>query len=430
VSEPSILIVNSSSFSVNQLAAALAEAGLLSRYVRPYANLNRGWERVAAGLPGLGEAYMRSFGRRVMPEPLGREHITETALLWDFAMAVNVRMPIHAGWWRELRRRLMYRMERTVTWKGARLLCNERMVVASWHCALPAFEKATKLGVIKVLNYPLAHHAFTRRYLLEEAEREPDFAATLNSHDYPSWQVERLDREIELADHILVGSGFAKQSFLAEGVPESKICVIPYGVDASLFTPPESPRPRDRFNVLFAGQLSQRKGISYLLRAYERIHGPGTSLTLVGQLQDDGRALRPWSHLFRHITHVPRPRLAELFRQADVFVFPTLIEGMGLVVVEAMASGLPVITTPNGPGDIVRDGVDGFLVPPRDVDAIEEKLKLLGKSEELRAEMGRNARQRAQEFTWKNYRNRVLGWIRSWQKEEMDPVSLMRSSNG
>lgn len=101
MSEPSILIVNSSSFSVNQLAAALAEAGLLSRYVRPYANLNRGWERVAAGLPGLGEAYMRSFGRRVMPEPLGREHITETALLWDFAMAVNVRMPIHATTRRE-----------------------------------------------------------------------------------------------------------------------------------------------------------------------------------------------------------------------------------------------------------------------------------------------------------------------------------------
>ncbi|MBX6765496.1 MAG: glycosyltransferase family 4 protein, partial [Rubrobacteraceae bacterium] len=190
------------------------------------------------------------------------------------------------------------------------------------------------------------------------------------------------------------------------------------------------PRPRDRFNVLFAGQLSQRKGISYLLRAYERIHGSGTFLMLVGQLQDDGRALRPWSHLFRHIPHVPRPRLAELFRQADVFVFPTLIEGMPLVVVEAMASGLPVITTPNGPGDIVRDGVDGFLVPPRDVDAIEEKLKLLRRSEELRAEMGRNARQRAQEFTWKNYRNKVLDQLCGWLDEEVDPVSLMRSSNG
>src|SRR5690606_4481144 len=145
------------------------------------------------------------------------------ALLWDFAMAVNARMPIQTGWWRELRRRLMYRMGRTVAQKGARLLCNEQMVVASWHCALPAFEKAAKLGVIKVLNYPLAHHTFTRRYLLEEVGREPDLAATLNGHDRPTWQVEWLDREIELADHILVGSSFVKQSFLAEGVPESKI---------------------------------------------------------------------------------------------------------------------------------------------------------------------------------------------------------------
>lgn len=99
-----ILVVNTSSSAVNHLAAGLAEVQLLSRYVRPYANLNRIWERAAAGLSGLGEAYMSSFGRRTMPEPLGREHITETALLWDFAMAVNARMPIQTGWWRELRR--------------------------------------------------------------------------------------------------------------------------------------------------------------------------------------------------------------------------------------------------------------------------------------------------------------------------------------
>lgn len=409
------MVINTSFPEVDYLAAGLAEVELLSRYVRPYANLDRGWEQAVAHLPGLGSVYSSTLGRRKMPTPLDPEHINQTALIWDFAMAANARIPIHTGWWHGLRRRLMYRIGRTVARAGTRLLRDERMLVASWHCALPAFEKAEKAGIVKILNYPLAHHAFTRRYLLEEAEREPDFAATLNSHDRPSWQSEWLDREIELADYILVGSRFAKESFVAEGVPEDKLCVIPYGVDTRLFAPPNESRPANRFNMIFAGQLSQRKGISYLLRAYEHIHSPHTSLVLVGQMQDDGSALRHWSHLFDHVPHVSRPGLAELFRQADVFLFPTLVEGMPLVVVEAMASGLPVITTPNGPGDIVRDGVDGFIVPPRDVEALVERMELLRGSPELRAEMGRNARQRAQEFTWNNYKarvaSRVLGWL-------------------
>ena len=98
-------------------------------------------------------------------------------------------------------------------------------------------------------------------------------------------------------------------------------------------------------------------------------------------------------------------------------MFPTLVEGMPLVVLEAMASGLPVITTPNGPGDIVRDGVDGFLVPPRDVDAIVDRLALLRTNLELRQEMSFNAREQAQRFTWSAYRKSVVGALRAWQDD-------------
>jgi glycosyltransferase involved in cell wall biosynthesis len=131
---------------------------------------------------------------------------------------------------------------------------------------------------------------------------------------------------------------------------------------------------------------------------------------------------------------VPRVELREIYRQADVFVFPTLVEGMGIVVLEAMASGLPVITTPNGPGDIVRDGVDGFLVPPRDVDAIVERLERLRADPQLRQEMARNARIRAQEFTWDAYRKKTVvalrGWLDGVQAQSPSPqaeVSHVRS---
>ncbi len=413
----SILVVNSGFPEINQLAAALASENLLSRYIRPYANLGRGWERVLAGLPAFGRTYSHTLGRRVLPEPLDTSCVSAAAVGLDFAMAVHARLSFSSEWYRGLRKKLMYRLGDAIAEAGAKALSDEHMVVASWHCALPVFQKAARCGTIRVLNYPLAHHAFTRRYLQEEAELEPTFSATLNSHDRPQWQIDQLNREIELANHILIGSSFVKDTFVAEGVPEEKLTVIPYGTDTTFFQPPfEKQCCPDRFNVLFVGQISQRKGLSYLLRAYERIHGPGTSLTLVGQLMenDGGDSLRNWRHFLRHVPHVPRTELAVLFQQADVFVFPTLVEGMGLVVIEAMASGLPVITTPNGPGDIVRDGMDGFIVPPRDVDALVDRLERLRDDPELRFKMAANAKSRSEEFTWERYRHSAVSEIHQW----------------
>ena len=409
------MVINNSFPEMSQLAAALAEANMLSRHIRPYANLQRPWEIAVSRLPGIGAVYSRTFGRRLMPRPLSVAHLAEAAIVWDFALAIHARFSFRSSWYLGLRGRITDRRNDSVAMAGAHMLRDERMVVASWTCALPAFEVACNRGMIRVLNYPFAHHEFSRKYLESEAEREPAFARTLNSHNYPRRLVDRMNREIELADHILVGSTFVRDSFIHEGAPATKLEVISYGVDTSLFAPPEEPKSTSGdFKVLFVGQLTQRKGISYLLRAYEQFHGPGTSLTLVGQHQGDGSALNPWRHLFRYFPHMPRQQLAEVFRKSDVFVFPTLMEGMPLVVLEAMASGLPVITTANGPGDIVRDGVDGFIVPPRDIDAIVSCLQRLRADPDLRARMGENARARSREFTWTHYRNRAVSRIAQW----------------
>ena len=152
--------------------------------------------------------------------------------------------------------------------------------------------------------------------------------------------------------------------------------------------------------------------MAYLLRADRAVRGSGTELTLVGNPVGNPRPLAPDRDDFTHIPHLPRPEIADVYRHADVFVFPSLIEGLGLVVLEAMASGLPVITTPNGPGEVVRDGVDGFVVPIRDVAAIVDKLEYLRTHPEERRRMGRNARERALSFTWARYQTRVLDLIR------------------
>jgi glycosyltransferase involved in cell wall biosynthesis len=129
--------------------------------------------------------------------------------------------------------------------------------------------------------------------------------------------------------------------------------------------------------------------------------------------------------LFRHVPHLTRPALAQQYRESDVFVFPTLLEGMGLVVLEAMACGLPVIVTANGPGDIVRDGIDGYVVPIRDEAAIVDRLERLYANPALRVEMGRNARRRSLEFGWGQYTSKVTEYLAAGLGS-VDPVVRVR----
>lgn len=414
-----ILTVNTSFPEMNHLAAGLAEARLLSNYVRPYASFGRNSPQQLANVPWADTFYARSFGRRALPEPLSPSRIRQAGVITDFLLAAHARLPSTSLAFKAVGESLMHARTRAVAQMAEKLLAGERAVVSCWGCAEPVFRKAKTRGALCVLSYPLAHHRFTRRYLLEEAERQPAFADTLNGHDHSVWLEQRFDAEIELADRILVGSSFVRESFIAEGVSAEKLVVIPYGADTQLFEPTEKNASQSaKLRLLFVGQIGQRKGISYLLEAMRRMEGKGDSLTMVGKIQGNDQALAPYRHLFRHIPHMPRSELREIYRQADVFVFPTLVEGMPLVVLEAMASGLPVITTSNGPGDIVRDGVDGFLVPSRDRDAIVDRLERLRANPQLRAEMGRNARQRAQAFTWSTYRKNAVQHLRDWLRHE------------
>ena len=108
-----------------------------------------------------------------------------------------------------------------------------------------------------------------------------------------------------------------------------------------------------------------------------------------------------------YLGQVPRSQIQEEFCRADLFVLPTLAEGMALVHLEAMACGVPVITTPNC-GSVVRDGIDGFIVPIRDAQALADRMQQLLEDRSLRARMGAAARERARDFTWQRYGERLL----------------------
>jgi glycosyltransferase involved in cell wall biosynthesis len=163
--------------------------------------------------------------------------------------------------------------------------------------------------------------------------------------------------------------------------------------------------------VLFVGQVSRRKGIRYLLDAFDELRLPDAELVLVGGVEHP-RMLETCAGPLIHIPHVQYGEVHSLFQQADVFVYPSLHEGSALAIYEALASGLPVVTTFNS-GSVVRDGIDGYVVPVRDTKAIKEKLSLLYSNPNLRRDMGRNARERAEEFTWDAYQRRMVVFLDS-----------------
>jgi glycosyltransferase involved in cell wall biosynthesis len=259
---------------------------------------------------------------------------------------------------------------------------------------LRSLRRAKTLGMTTIVQRASTHPLYQARLLQEEYTR---WGLTFRT---PRQVLRRAVAEQEEADRVLIPSDFVRQSFLAEGFPEHRLLQVPFGVDTGRFQPALGAYGRHPFRVLFVGQVGLRKGVPYLLEAWRRLRWRDAELWLVGRVD---RASR---RVIERAGDLPGVRFAgyasdpvSLYQQADAFAFPSIEEGSALVTYEALACGLPVVTTPNA-GSVVRDGGEGFIVPIRDVDALAARLERLRSDESLRLEMGRAGRQRAQRYTW------------------------------
>ena len=276
--------------------------------------------------------------------------------------------------------------------------------------AVETFRLLKRAGLPCILDQTIAHRRWSDRVGQGECDAFPEWG---DSWAAPAWRVKQEDEELALADLVLCGSAFCAGTVVESGVPESKVAVVEYGADTSAFSPRADPRATQGVRLLFVGTLSLRKGIHYLLEAAQRLQGLGVRVTTIG-----GANVRP-EPLARYADVLDRPgfrlhgEMPQLYREHDIYVFPSLVEGSSLSIYEAMASGLPVVTTPNA-GSIVRDGVDGLIVPPRDVDALTAAVERLVRDEELRITMGRNALERARTFgDWSHYGDRLAMTVRA-----------------
>jgi glycosyltransferase involved in cell wall biosynthesis len=407
----SIVVANPGSIpEMPQIASAFARTGRLRTYVTPVA-INQ----TTALFHVLPSRLRQLLRRRSLPPAILADHVRRAATTRELLFVALHKRPFPET----VQLNLMLKRNESFDRALSRLLDpRDFAVVATNGAALHTLRRAKLLGICGVLNCPIAHHDFAATLMTEEAELEPEFAHTLQYHKFSSSFRARLQAEIDTADHVLVLSTFQKRTFLNAGVDREKILTVPLGVDLKLFAPPLKPRVEDKFRVLFVGQMTQRKGLSYLLDGFELASIPASELLLVGR---SATSRPPWEHRrnVRHLPHVSRWQLPALYHQADVFVLPSLIEGFGLTALEAMASGLPVILSENTFGrDIVREGVDGFIVSIRDPQAIAERLRFLYERPAERHRMGLQARLRAEDFSWQAYETHIVSSFQKFCRED------------
>ena len=289
---------------------------------------------------------------------------------------------------------------------------NASGILTSVYCyedgALETFQAASERGFNRFYELPIGYWRAARAIFEEEIAREPEWASTLHGMSDSSTKLERKEAELRLADTIIVPSNFTKDTLGLAPSLKQPIYVIPYGAPATSAQPwPHT--ENGRLKVLFVGALGQRKGLSYLLDAISTMKG-SAELTLIGRKTSDACApLEAATREHRWIPSLPHSEvLAEMSRH-DILVFPTLFEGFGLVILEAMSQGLPVITTRNSGGsDVIQDGIDGFIVSIRSASAIAERLDLLAHDRKLLTSMKNAAGASAIRHSWQQYRQRLV----------------------
>lgn len=268
-------------------------------------------------------------------------------------------------------------------------------------------ERARALGKPFVLDRSIAHPSVLPPLLQRLAQRYPAWADGITAR--PPEIVAAEAQEHELATRIVVGSSFARDTLLTSGVPADRVIVNPYGVDWDTLAAPTSNEPRGGrpLRFLFVGSVTARKGVPVLLDAWKKAALPDAELWIAGGISERLRGLVEGPRGVRVLGQVPRAQIPALYAQCDVFVLPSLFEGFGLVILEALAAGLPVVATPHtGAVEALRNAALGRLVPVLDAEALADVIREYHRNPPTRAQVQAAAATIRDGFTWRAYGDR------------------------
>ena len=297
---------------------------------------------------------------------------------------------------------------------AARLKNNDkaRAIYAYEDGAKNSFKQAKKSGIKCIYELPIGYWKSARNIFEEEKAINPEWASTLTGLNDSNEKLERKDEELARADDIIVASKFTKETLAQCNMTNKNTHIIPYCTPA-MITTNEPTIGKDSLRILYVGSLTQRKGISYAIDAVDQL-GEAVTLTIIGKKNTcECKKLNNALERFSWYESLPHNRILEQMRLHDVLLFPTLFDGFGLVITEALSQGLPIITTKNSGGpECIRNGIEGYIVPIRDVNAISMCLEGLSKDRDKLKQMKLNCIKRARSLNYDRFSKNLITVIK------------------
>jgi glycosyltransferase involved in cell wall biosynthesis len=301
-------------------------------------------------------------------------------------------------------------------WVAQETVRSSQAVYGYETACLATFEASKRKGIACIYDVPAPEHEFVENLLSQELQRYPELETPYRKYvrQRQAERTQRRRREWELADVVIANSEFTKASYASAGLDVTKVRVVPYGAPPVNLAAVKEPRSQTApTQFLWAGTFSVRKGAHYLLQAWQQLQPQQAQLQVLGAMGLPASLTADLPDSVHLSGTVPRTVLYERYRQADVLVFPTLCDGFGMVVTEAFAQGLPVITTDRaGAADLIQQGVNGLIVPAGDPDALAETLNwCMTHRSELQA-MRQAALETAAKWQWSDYRRSLIENLR------------------
>lgn len=341
------------------------------------------WPRMRVDREGLPREFVETFPWIHGPDMLMQRFGFSNAWILDQTSYANA---LSFDWWTSRQLRGVAAPDALIALSGSSLQTGRELQA-----------RGTKL----ICDRGSSHQRYQERIVAEEYRRWGVSRPVTDLRD-----IVREEKIYAMADAITVPSSFAARSFIEEGVAAEKIHLIPYGVRLEQFVRTGAPAA-DRFEVLFAGSVSLRKGVPYLLEAFAQLQHPAKRLRVAGSLHPDIATVldRLPRQQVEFLGPVSQPKLAELMSTSHLMVLPSIEEGLALVQGQALACGCPVLASTNTGGeDLFSDSVEGFIVPVRDVEALRDRMQLLADDPALQARMSEAALLRVQRIGgWSEY---------------------------
>ncbi|RZL28406.1 MAG: glycosyltransferase, partial [Pedobacter sp.] len=301
-------------------------------------------------------------------------------------------------------------------WVSNKLDQNVRIVHCYEHAALSTFTQAQKFGCFKILEQVSQHHTFYKKLTEQEFKQYPNLRSGYNEKILlKSLQKRnrRKDEEYDLADLIICNSTFTMTTLIDAGIDRMKIVKIPLAYPEVLDMKSKK-KQAEQFTFIYVGSLSLRKGTHILLEAWRKyfFNQQNVKLILAGSNSLPNEFIENLPKNVELKGFLNRQELNTLYNDANLLVFPTLADGFGMVITEAMAKGIPVLTTNNSAGyDLIDDGIDGFIVEAGSADALGEKMLWIVKNKISLEDMSELIIEKARKYQWSDYRIRLINTI-------------------